>query len=491
MCSSLLAVNYEPTPRGPLKRTNKQTKPQSEVSTSNGTNDKDSNEEGSPDKKTRLQTGDSPAGGDDNDPPKDVSEPMDTQNQSEGLEGDVKSSVKHSLPQKNAVPASFGDVNLKPLVVLGQRCKLSPPEKVYEIKEKQPKTKDESLSKCITEITPTNRTSDTCHVAVTSMAEYKRKMEAKIAVNHYDPSNYQTSATKIRQRPTVSTPKTSVPRRNHDKKKTTVSPRRSGVPLKGFLKYLLLLALLMLLSAGLILAFKYVPTLQTSKEGSAHSSRSVDPGLFVEELSRVAMRFPSQHPELWRRSQIHLQKHLDTPHPTEPVSLVLTAGLAAEKTLYCLAHNIASAFSSAVNASVIVIDGASQANLDSDRVKMDIDSQLKAAFGGEELAAVVHRFEELPPDSTLIFYRYCDHETAAYKQAFLLFTVLLSAEDPSARPSLNEVEEMVRDHIEERFVGNETAFNKMDADKFSGLWSRIAHLILPVAYEDVIEQKGC
>uniref|UniRef100_A0A3B4ASP0 Torsin-1A-interacting protein 1/2 AAA+ activator domain-containing protein n=1 Tax=Periophthalmus magnuspinnatus TaxID=409849 RepID=A0A3B4ASP0_9GOBI len=225
--------------------------------------------------------------------------------------------------------------------------------------------------------------------------------------------------------------------------------------------------------------------------GSAPSSRSVNSGLFVEEMSQVAMRFPVQHTELWRRSQIHLQKHLDTPHPTEPVSLVLTAGLKAKKTLHCLALNIASAFSSAVNTSVVVIDGESQANLDSDQVKMNIDSQLKEAFGSDKLAAVVHRFELLPPGSTLIFYRYCDHETAAYKRAFLLFTVLLSVEDLSTQQSLKEVEEMVRDHVEERFVGNETAFNEMDADKFSGLWSRIAHLILPVVYENETEQRGC
>ncbi|XP_055020910.1 torsin-1A-interacting protein 2 isoform X2 [Boleophthalmus pectinirostris] len=488
--ASAKAASFEPTPRGPLKRTKKFSKPQSEVPSSNGTNNNDSDEDGSPNKKTRLQTGDILGGGDGNVPPEDVLEPMETQNESEELEEHVKAPIQHS-PHPQNPPGPFGDVKLRPLVVLGQRCSVSHPESenVIKCQVEQPKKNATSPSKSII---PPKRTSDVCHVTVTSMAEYKRKMEAKSTenprVNHYVPSNYP--ATIKRQRTTVSTQKTSVSERKQEKKKTTVSHQSSGVSSKGFLHYLWQLVLLILLSAGVFLAFKHLPTRQKAKDDS-EPSRSVNSGLFVEKLSNVMMLFPSQRPELWKRSQIHLQKHLDTPHPTEPVSLVLTAGLRAKETLQCLAQNIASAFSSAFNTSAVVINGESKANMDSDQVKMDIDSQLKAAFGSDNVAAVIHRFEELPPGSTLIFYRYCDHETAAFKRAFLLFTVLLSVEDLSTQQSLKEVEEMVRDHVEERFVGKETAFNKMDADKFSGLWSRIAHLILPVAYEDEKEQKGC
>ncbi|XP_055077271.1 torsin-1A-interacting protein 2-like isoform X2 [Periophthalmus magnuspinnatus] len=487
------AVNFEPTPRGPLKRTKKSSKSPPEVPSSNGTNNNDSDEEGVPNKKTRLQTSDNLSSGHGSAPPKDVLEPMETQNESIGLEGHVKTPIQYP-PLSHNPPGPFGDVNLKPLVVLGQRCPVSHPESENVIKSQVAQPKKNAVSPSKSTQIPPKRTSDACCVTVTSMADYKRKMEAKITenpkVNHYVTNNYPVSVTTTRQR-TVSTPKSSVPERKTEKKKTTVSPQSSHVPSKGFLRYLWQLILLMLLSAGIFLSFKHLHTLQRTKDGSAPSSRSVNSGLFVEEMSQVAMRFPVQHTELWRRSQIHLQKHLDTPHPTEPVSLVLTAGLKAKKTLHCLALNIASAFSSAVNTSVVVIDGESQANLDSDQVKMNIDSQLKEAFGSDKLAAVVHRFELLPPGSTLIFYRYCDHETAAYKRAFLLFTVLLSVEDLSTQQSLKEVEEMVRDHVEERFVGNETAFNEMDADKFSGLWSRIAHLILPVVYENETEQRGC
>ncbi|KAK7888925.1 hypothetical protein WMY93_024485 [Mugilogobius chulae] len=487
--SANVKENYGPTPRGPLKRTKKSLKPQSEVPASNGTNDKDSEDEGSPNKKICMQTGDVPAGEDGNGPRKDVFEPMETENQSEGLEGDIKASIKLTpLPQNPPVPGPFGDFNLKPLVVLAHRCSHShsQSENVNKTQEEYPKKKVVSSSKFNTQISPTKSTSDTRHVTVTSMAEYKKNMEAKITeVNHHIPLNYPTSATTTRQRTTVSTPKKSELERQQGiaKKKTTLPLEAQVFHQK--------LVLLILLSGGLFLAFKHLQTLQRTKEVNAHSSKFVNSGHFVKEMSHVALRFPSQRPELWKRSQIHLQKHLDTPEPTELVSLILTAGLKAEKTLHCLAHNIASAFATAVNSSVIVIDGASQASLDSDQAKMEIDNQLKEAFGSDKLAAIVHHFDELPPGSALIFYRYCDHENAAYKRAFLLFTVQLSTEEISPQTSLKDVEEMVRDHIEKKFVENESAFNKMDTDKFSGLWSRIAHLILPVAYEDEIEQRGC
>lgn len=219
--------------------------------------------------------------------------------------------------------------------------------------------------------------------------------------------------------------------------------------------------------------------------------RQID--VFLREMTKVKTQFPNQRVELWNRSKIHLQRHFQIAHPTEPVSLILTAGLKAERTLWCLAKGLASAFSTALNASVLHIDGTSKASQDSDQVKLDIDSQLQGAFEGNKPVAVIHRFEELPPGSTLIFYRYCDHENAAYKKTFLIFTILLGEEEIPAKVRLSAVEEMVDDHLQKKFLshGHPTAFDKMDIDKYGGLWSRISHLILPVAAEERVEQKGC
>nr|XP_046247089.1 torsin-1A-interacting protein 2-like isoform X2 [Scatophagus argus] len=216
--------------------------------------------------------------------------------------------------------------------------------------------------------------------------------------------------------------------------------------------------------------------------------------IFLKQMDKLNTRFPNQRVELWNRSKIHLLRHLQTAQPTEPVSLILTAGVRAEQTLHCLAQGLASAFSSAHNASVLHIDGASKASQDSDQVKLDIDSKLQGAFEGDKPVAVIHRFEELPPGSTLIFYRYCDHENAAYKKTFLIFTVLLGEEEEiPVNSRLSTVEEMVDDHLQKKFLshGHPVSFDRMDLDKYGGLWSRISHLILPVTAEERMEHEGC
>ncbi|KAL0186074.1 hypothetical protein M9458_017744, partial [Cirrhinus mrigala] len=213
---------------------------------------------------------------------------------------------------------------------------------------------------------------------------------------------------------------------------------------------------------------------------------------FDVELEALRALFPGQHPEFWKRCRKHLKNHLDTGNPTEPVSLILTAGLQAKRTLGCLARSLATVYSATHNASILEIEGATKSAEDSDRVKLEIDEALIKAFEGDKRAAVVHRFEELPPGSSLIFYRYCDHENAAYKKVFLAFTVMLSV-DEIATTNLSEVEDMVYEHIKQKFVISDKSarFNQMDVDKLSGLWSRISHLILPVAAEDKVEQQGC
>ncbi|XP_035269968.1 torsin-1A-interacting protein 2-like isoform X10 [Anguilla anguilla] len=224
---------------------------------------------------------------------------------------------------------------------------------------------------------------------------------------------------------------------------------------------------------------------------------SVD--IFRLEFDKMKDSFPSQRAELWKRSRIHLERHLQTAEPTEPVSMILTSGRGAERTLHCLAGRMAAAFSTALGASgasgasVLHVDGAAAAALESDRVKLDIDQRLSGAFEGDGRAAVVHRFEELPPGSTLIFYKYCDHENAAYKKVLLVFTVLLEEDELGPQLALNAVEEMVQERIQDKLLSPDqpASFDRMDMDKLSGLWSRISHLILPVAAEERVEREGC
>ncbi|MEQ2214705.1 hypothetical protein XENOCAPTIV_017296, partial [Xenoophorus captivus] len=337
----------------------------------------------------------------------------------------------------------FEDVNFSPRVVLHKPSQIRDPpqEESQGMRSRKESKAPPSHTKAHSHIRPPEKRPD---VPITSMDEYNRKLEVKA---------------------------------------------RSA----GFVWYLWRLVFLVLLSSATLLAYRILPVLQSKAGGGGQQPREGMSGKFSNGLSLLQSQFPSQRAVLWERTKVHLEKHLKTADPTEPASLILVAGHKAERTLQCLAQDMASIYSSARNGSVLHLDGASKAGQDSDTVKLDIDNQLQAAFEGDKPAAVIHRVEELPPGSTLIFYRYCDHETAAYKQVFLLFTVLLPQDEISSEMSLIEVEEMVLNYIKEKLVNSESEadFNEMDVDKFSGLWSRISHVVLPVVLEEEVEQEGC
>ncbi|XP_066453522.1 torsin-1A-interacting protein 1-like isoform X2 [Eleutherodactylus coqui] len=202
-----------------------------------------------------------------------------------------------------------------------------------------------------------------------------------------------------------------------------------------------------------------------------------------DDFEKLSSVFTDQSPLMWNRSRRILERHLENwKANTEPAIILLAGAQDAEQTLLCLGTQLADIYSSSLSGNYTVISGSDWVSGSNEQVKEYIDHRLSEGFQATTQAAVLHRLEQLPAGSLLILYKYCDHESAVFKDVMLLLTVLL--DDPTLPKDIPplDLEEKVRAFLIQKLIETnaKASHDGMDRDKFSGVWSRISHIVLPV-----------
>ncbi|NXY05983.1 TOIP1 protein, partial [Pteruthius melanotis] len=171
----------------------------------------------------------------------------------------------------------------------------------------------------------------------------------------------------------TSTPQSRSKSRNQSSKEKQAQPlgKNDGELQNGFYK---MWTLLLVLLIGVPLFY----VLWSGIRGETSSSRDAEIlQEFRARMKKLKDTYQSQDPDLWRRTRVFLEKHLNASRMhLEPAILLLTAGREAEKALRCLSNEIADAFASSQNATTIRINGVDKAVLDTDMVKLEVDTEL-------------------------------------------------------------------------------------------------------------------
>ncbi|XP_033127164.1 torsin-1A-interacting protein 2-like [Anneissia japonica] len=198
---------------------------------------------------------------------------------------------------------------------------------------------------------------------------------------------------------------------------------------------------------------------------------------FKDKIVSIRSLFPKQTPYFWKLIGSVSEDVIVSKNPKRPAVILLAGGPDAHQTLDNLASNLSTSYSHLEGISnVIKIDGILYKNTDPHDTKRLIDEELENGFNTGKQVAIIHHFESIPAEASMIFHSYCENDNAPFKRVVIIFTVHMK-ENLNLQDSITINQKKVEQHLESQWK------DAVDKDHIEAMFSRVATAVAFVTPE--------
>ncbi|XP_072176651.1 torsin-1A-interacting protein 1-like [Diadema setosum] len=201
----------------------------------------------------------------------------------------------------------------------------------------------------------------------------------------------------------------------------------------------------------------------------------------MQRMTDLKKRFLSMNKMAWNviggSSMAHVTEDMN---PDNPVVLLLVGHPGADTDVRILASQVADMYAGvfAVHhdaSDIAYIEGARLAGQSADDAKLSLDEQLKSGLSGCSKVALVNDFDKVPPCSAILFHAYCDNDSAPYKDAVIILTMMLKEALGKTDFREKSTDEAIRSHLEKRWT---KCPEEIPPDKTEAMLSRVANNVV-------------
>ncbi|XP_071511228.1 torsin-1A-interacting protein 1-like [Diadema antillarum] len=236
-----------------------------------------------------------------------------------------------------------------------------------------------------------------------------------------------------------------------------------------------------------LIGFSWLYLLQETPKSSSVTEkctprkRSERYDALMQRMTNLKKRFLSMNKMAWNviggSSMAHVTEDMN---PDNPVVLLLVGHPGADTDVRALASQVADMYAGVFavhhDASDIAhIEGARLAGQSGDDAKLSLDEQLKSGLSGCSKVALVNDFDKVPPCSAILFHAYCDNDSAPYKDAVIILTMMLKEALGNTDFREKSTDEAIRSHLEKRWT---KCPEEIPPDKTEAMLSRVANNVV-------------